>query len=82
MVPGDKGPHYTKMWSWGDKSLFDRKKALAMNPPLAAGRPDKEYHETWSSGFNFAFFQSSTFLPKKCKLLGGCSTSNRIWPEQ
>lgn len=63
-VAPEKTPHYTKMWSWGDKKYFNRQEALQQNPPLGAGRPYSEYYEPWSSGFNFAFFQTSEFKPK------------------
>ena len=55
--------HYTKMWGWGDPANFDRQDAI-VNDPLAAGRPYSEYYEPWSSGFNFAFFQTTEFKPK------------------
>jgi hypothetical protein len=58
-----KHPHYTKMWSWGNPSLFNRQAALAQNPPLAAGRPKAEYYEPWASGFNTGFFEPSEFPP-------------------
>jgi hypothetical protein len=54
-------PHYTKMWSWGDKDAFLNGGGNA----LTQGRPASEYYEPWSSGTNFAFFQTSTFEPKK-----------------
>jgi len=57
-------PHYTKMWSWGNKEKFDRDAELAKQPPLGAGRPYSEYYEPWSSGSNFAFFQTRQFEPK------------------
>uniref|UniRef100_A0A7R9ZTK6 Uncharacterized protein n=1 Tax=Pseudo-nitzschia arenysensis TaxID=697910 RepID=A0A7R9ZTK6_9STRA len=31
---------------------------------LAVGRPVAEYYEPWSSGTNFAFFQTAEFKPK------------------
>jgi hypothetical protein len=46
-----------------DKTYFNRTEALERNPPLGAGRPFSEYNEPWSSGFNFAFFQTSEFKP-------------------
>jgi len=64
VAPGDKSPHYTKLWGWGDDDLFDREEALKQNPPLAAGRPYKEYYEPWSSGFTFGFFNPSSFKPR------------------
>ena len=63
-VTPDDDKHYTKMWSWGDPDLFNREEALKQVPPLAAGRPYAEYYEPWSSGTNFAFFQTSQFEPK------------------
>jgi len=63
-VTPDTTPHYTKMWSWGDKANFDREKELAKQPPLGAGRPYQEYYEPWSSGFSYAFFQTRQFEPK------------------
>lgn len=63
-VAPDTTPHFTKMWSWGDKKTFDRQKEIEKQPPLGAGRPYTEYYEPWSSGFNFAFFQTSQFEPK------------------
>ena len=59
-VAPEKTPHYTKMWSWGDKANFHRDTADS----LAAGRPYSEYYEPWSSGFNFGFFQTSEFQAK------------------
>lgn len=59
----ETSPHYTKMWGWGDPANFDREWAL-QNDPLAAGRPYSEYYEPWSSGFNFAFFQTTEFKAK------------------
>lgn len=56
-------PHFTKMWSWGDPSYFDREYALAQNPPLAAGRPATEYYEPWGSAFNTGFFEIEEFTP-------------------
>ncbi|GAX27002.1 hypothetical protein FisN_9Lh315 [Fistulifera solaris] len=53
-------PHYTKMWGWGNPDNFVREEA-EKNDPLAAGRPATEYYEPWSSGFNFAFFQTAEF---------------------
>lgn len=58
-------PHYTKMWSWGNPALFNRTFALAQNPPLAAGRPAKEYYEPWGSRYNTAFFEPIEFWPGK-----------------
>jgi hypothetical protein len=55
-------PHYTKMWGWGNPDNFVREEA-EKNDPLAAGRPATEYYEPWSSGFNFAFFQTAEFKP-------------------
>lgn len=51
--------HYMKLWSWGNKSVFDRDTA----DELAKGRPATEYYEPWGSGFNFAFFQKAEFEP-------------------
>ncbi|KAL7555337.1 hypothetical protein ACA910_012081 [Epithemia clementina (nom. ined.)] len=56
--------HYTKMWGWGDPEKFDREWAI-INNPMAAGRPKTEYYEPWSSGFNFAFFQTTEFQAQK-----------------
>jgi len=63
VTPSDT-PHFTKMWSWGDKDNFDREKELAKQPPLGAGRPYQEYYEPWSSGLSYAFFQTRQFEPK------------------
>lgn len=54
-------PNFTKMWSWGNKDLFDRDAAAKKDPPLAAGRPKTEYYEPWASGFNSAFFELYQF---------------------
>jgi hypothetical protein len=35
----------------------------ATGAALAVGRPASEYYEPWSSGTNFAFFQTSEFEP-------------------
>ena len=56
-------PHYTKMWSWGNPTLFNREEALKAEPPLAAGRPKAEYYEPWGSAFNTAFFETYNFPP-------------------
>lgn len=56
--PGDL-PHYTKMWSWGNKQNFVQGGGSA----LTQGRPSSEYYEPWSSGFNFAFFNNVRFEP-------------------
>jgi hypothetical protein len=60
----ETSPHHTKMWGWGNPDNFNRNEALA-NDPLAAGRPYTEYYEPRSSGFNFAFFQTTEFKPKR-----------------
>jgi hypothetical protein len=57
----EQNPHYTKMWSWGNPSLFNREEALKANPPLAAGRPKAEYYEPWGSAFNTGFFETHNF---------------------
>ena len=57
----DEDPHYTKLWGWGDPALFDRRYALTLNPPLAAGRPKSEYYEPWGSAYNTAFFETYLF---------------------
>merc|ERR1712050_104973 len=56
-------PHFTKMWSWGNKLLFNRTEAAQKDPPLAAGRPYAEYYEPWASAFNTAFFELYQFPP-------------------
>ena len=53
-------PHFTKMWSWGNKENFIKGGGSA----LTQGRPASEYYEPWSSGSNFAFFNSAKFDPK------------------
>lgn len=53
-----KPAHYTKMWSWGKKS-----ESGGGASSLTAGRPASEYYEPWSSGVNFAFFQTKQFEP-------------------
>jgi hypothetical protein len=70
-----EGPQYTKMWTWGSKESFDRQGMIAaMHDPnldsgaktglnLALGRPVSDYYEPWSSGTNFAFFQTAEFEP-------------------
>jgi len=63
VTPSDQ-PQYTKMWNYGSRETFDRQKELEKVPPLGAGRPYTEYYEPWSSGFNFAFFETSQFEPK------------------
>lgn len=52
-------PHYTKMWSWGNKDNFIQ----GGGSELTEGRPASEYYEPWSSGTNFAFFNSARFDP-------------------
>ncbi|MEM8994867.1 MAG: hypothetical protein AAGF23_08750 [Acidobacteriota bacterium] len=56
-------PHYTKMWSWGDRDLYDRQEALRRDPPLLGGRPTTEYYEPWGSAFTPAFFEPTEFPP-------------------
>ncbi|MEO1367229.1 MAG: hypothetical protein AAFX50_08625 [Acidobacteriota bacterium] len=56
-------PHYTKMWSWGDRALYDRQEALRRDPPLLGGRPTTEYYEPWGSAFTPAFFEPTEFPP-------------------
>ena len=56
-----ENPHFTKMWSWGNKRLFNREEALKKDPPLAAGRPATDYYESWASAFNTAFFELYQF---------------------
>lgn len=63
VTPEGGSPHYTKMWSWGNKDNFDREEELKKNFALGAGRPYTEYYEPWNSGFNFAFFQTTQFEP-------------------
>eukprot|EP00992_Anisonema_acinus_P007670 TRINITY_DN3582_c0_g1_i1.p1 TRINITY_DN3582_c0_g1~~TRINITY_DN3582_c0_g1_i1.p1 ORF type:complete len:238 (-),score=29.30 TRINITY_DN3582_c0_g1_i1:65-778(-) len=58
------GPHFTKLWSWGNKTLFNREAELKKKPPLGAGRPAKEYYEPWSSSINNAFFETAEFFPR------------------
>lgn len=58
-----KRPHYTKMWSWGDRALYDRQEALRQDPPLFGGRPSTEYYEPWGSAFTPAFFEPTEFPP-------------------
>ena len=53
-------PHYTKMWSWGNKENFVQGGGSA----LTQGRPASEYYEPWSSGSNFAFFNNARFDAK------------------
>lgn len=50
-------PHFTKLWSWGDKQYWNPKNVLEQ------GRPATEYYEPWGSAFNFAFFQTAQFQP-------------------
>ncbi|MEO1087140.1 MAG: hypothetical protein AAFY88_23130, partial [Acidobacteriota bacterium] len=59
----DERPHYTKMWSWGDRALYDRQEALRRDPPLLGGRPTTEYYEPWGSAFTPAFFEPTEFPP-------------------
>jgi len=61
----ERSPRFTKMWSWGDKSFFNRAEAAKKDPPLAAGRPKTEYYEPWASAFNSAFFELHQFPPGK-----------------
>jgi hypothetical protein len=56
----DALPHYTKMWSWGNKENF----VSGGGSSLTEGRPASEYYEPWSSGTNFAFFNSAVFDAK------------------
>ncbi len=60
-----ENPRFTKMWSWGNKKMFDRDEANKRDPPLAAGRPLTEYYEPWASAFNSAFFELYQFPPGK-----------------
>jgi len=60
-----ENPRFTKMWSWGNKNMFDRDVANSRDPPLAAGRPLTEYYEPWASAFNSAFFELYQFPPGK-----------------
>lgn len=60
-----ENPRFTKMWSWGNKRMFDREVANSRDPPLAAGRPLTEYYEPWASAFNSSFFELYQFPPGK-----------------
>lgn len=61
-VSNENRPHYTKIWSWGNPDLFNRTEALKQNPPLAAGRPKKDYYEPWGSAYNTGFFEPAEFV--------------------
>jgi hypothetical protein len=52
-LPGTS-PHYTKQWSWGQPEWGRG----------SSGRPVSDYYEPWSSGTNFAFFQTTAFEPQ------------------
>ena len=56
----DGPPHFTKMWSWGNKENF----IAGGGSALTQGRPASEYYEPWSSGTNFAFFNNAEFEAK------------------
>ncbi|CAM9550362.1 unnamed protein product [Chrysoparadoxa australica] len=72
-VTDNSVPHFTKLWSWGNRANFTPKPdSTERGDVLAMGRPAKEYYEPWSSGFNPGFFQSAQFEPFTKSSWTGC----------